>query len=197
MSEHSSVTIIDRAWPVQGFVPHAIRIAAIALLGSLLLTLSAKVQVPFYPVPMTMQTAVVFLLGLTLGPELALATVGFYLFQGAIGLPVLAGTPEKGIGIAYMVGPTGGYLLGFLFAAFVCGWGARKGFRGTALALCLFMATAAVYLPGLTWLSAFIGIEKAWTLGAAPFLLGDVTKIALVVVLMATGIQGTGRTGSD
>ena len=89
------------------------------LIGTLLLTISAKIKVPFYPVPMTMQTFVVVLIGITLGWKLGLATVLTYLFEGAIGLPVFAGTPEKGIGISYMMGPTGGYLIGFVFSVFI------------------------------------------------------------------------------
>ena len=95
---------------------------SIVLFGTLLLTISAKIKVPFYPVPMTMQTFVVVLIGITLGWKLGLATVFAYLFEGAIGLPVFAGTPEKGIGISYMLGPTGGYLLGFLSSVFIAGF---------------------------------------------------------------------------
>ena len=95
---------------------------SIVLFGTLLLTISAKIKVPFYPVPMTMQTFVVVLIGITLGWKLGLATVIAYLFEGAIGLPVFAGTPEKGIGISYMLGPTGGYLLGFLSSVFIAGF---------------------------------------------------------------------------
>ena len=95
---------------------------SIVLFGTLLLTISAKIKVPFYPVPMTMQTFVVVLIGITLGWKLGLATIFAYLFEGAIGLPVFAGTPEKGIGISYMIGPTGGYLIGFLTSVFIAGF---------------------------------------------------------------------------
>ena len=95
---------------------------SLVLLGTLLLTISAKIKVPFYPVPMTMQTFVVVLIGITFGWKLGLATIFTYLFEGAIGLPVFAGTPEKGIGIIYMIGPTGGYLFGFIFSVFIAGF---------------------------------------------------------------------------
>ena len=137
------------------------RAALIALAGSLLLTLSAKAQVPFWPVPMTMQTFVVIGLGLALGPRLGLAAVALYLAQGAAGLPVFAGTPEKGIGLAYMAGPTGGYLAGYLLAAFVAGHLAMKGWDRnplTAFAAAL-VAGALIYLPGLAWLGAVVGRE--------------------------------------
>jgi biotin transport system substrate-specific component len=101
--------------------------ALTAVAGSILLAISAKISIPFYPVPLTMQTFMVIGLGLALGPRLGMAAVALYLAQGAAGLPVFAGTPEKGIGLAYMMGPTGGYLLGYLIAAFVAGHLAERG----------------------------------------------------------------------
>src|SRR5688500_17191052 len=95
-------TLVDRLWPAARGDQRALRGVVLALAGSLLLWASAKVQVPFYPVPITMQTAVVFLLGIACGPRLAVATVAFYIFEGALGLPVFAGTPERGIGLPYM-----------------------------------------------------------------------------------------------
>lgn len=153
--------------------------------GSLLLTLSAKVQVPFYPVPMTMQTLVVIGLGLALGPVRGAAAVLLYLAQGAIGLPVFAGTPEKGIGLAYMVGPTGGYLLGYLFAALLAGWLAERGwdrnpFSAMAAAL---LAAAVIYMPGLLWLGSVVGFDKpVLAFGLYPFIPGDIVKAALAAI---------------
>ena len=103
-------------------INRVVKVMLIALLGSLLLTISAKIKIPFYPVPMTMQTFVVLFLGIALGPKIGLLTVGLYLFEGIFGLPVFAGTPEKGIGFIYFVGPTMGYLLGFLAATYVAGY---------------------------------------------------------------------------
>ena len=97
------------------------RNVALAVAGSIALWVSAKVQIPFLPVPMTLQTLVVLIIGMAYGWRLGAATVALYLAQGAVGLPVFAGTPEKGIGLAYMIGPTGGYLVGFLLAAMAVG----------------------------------------------------------------------------
>src|SRR5690606_28514113 len=104
-----------------------LRYGVIAVIGTLMLTASAKIQVPFWPVPMTMQTFVVLFLGAALGSRLGAAVVALYLVQGAMGLPVFAGTPEKGLGLAYMMGPTGGYLVGFVVGAYIVGWLAEHG----------------------------------------------------------------------
>lgn len=154
--------------------------------ASLLLTLSAKVSIPFYPVPQTMQTFVVIGLGLALGPRLGLAAVAFYLAQGAFGLPVFAGTPEKGIGWAYMMGPTGGYLLGFLIAAYVSGMLAERGwdrnvFSAFAVAV---IGTAILFVPGVLWLGVLFGWDKPileW--GLYPFILGGFAKAALAAAV--------------
>ena len=151
------------------------------LAGSLLLTLSAKIQVPFYPVPMTLQTLVVLLIGVSYGWRLGFATVLAYLAQGAMGLPVFAGTPEKGLGLLYMAGPTGGYLVGFALAAGLTGWLAERGLDrsviGTAIAM--IAGNLVIYVFGLAWLANFVGFEKAVTLGVIPFLFGDLVKIML------------------
>ncbi len=148
--------------------------ALAVITGSLLLWLSAKVQVPFWPVPMTLQVLVVLGLGAALGARMAVATVGLYLAEGALGLPVFA----SGGGLAYMTGPTGGYLLGFLLAAaFVGRFAAGRGLVGT-LAVML-AGVALIYIPGVTWLASFTGFDKALALGVAPFITGDVLKAAI------------------
>src|SRR5690606_16484525 len=119
-------TLAESLWPAQA-APAWLRNMLLAVGGSLLLTLSAKINVPFYPVPMTMQTFAVLLIGAAFGWRLGTATVLLYLAQGAAGLPVFAGTPEKGIGLLYLMGPTGGYLVGFAVAAAVVGWLAERG----------------------------------------------------------------------
>ncbi len=164
-----------------------LRNALLVVLGSLALWISAKTQVPFYPVPMTMQTFVVLVVGMALGWRLGGAAVLLYLAEGAAGLPVFAGTPEKGIGIAYMVGPTGGYLLGFVLAAATVGWLAEKGFDRNVMttALAMLAGSAVIYVPGLLWLGAVLGWDKpilAW--GITPFLLGDLTKLVLAAVVL-------------
>lgn len=180
-------TLAEALWPTTGRARDAGRAVLLVVAGSLLLTLSAKVQIPFYPVPMTMQTFAVLALGMALGWRLGAASVAFYLAQGAVGLPVFAGTPEKGIGLAYMMGPTGGYLLGFLLAAAVCGWLAERGWdrRVSTTALAMLIGNAVIYVPGLLYLGSLIGWDKPvleW--GMTPFLLGDVTKLALAAAVM-------------
>lgn len=156
------------------------------LVGSLLLTVSAKVQVPFYPVPMTLQTLVVLLIGVAFGWRMGSATVLAYLAQGALGFPVFAGTPEKGLGLLYMAGPTGGYLLGFALAAATTGWLAERGLDRSAIGTAFAMAAGnvVIYVCGLVWLSSFVGMEKAVAFGMVPFLFGDLMKIALATATL-------------
>ena len=97
------------------------KIILVSVLGTLLLTISAKIKIPFYPVPMTMQTFVVLSLGIAFGARIGLLTVSLYLLEGIVGLPVFAGTPEKGVGLIYFTGPTGGYLVGVLIAVYIAG----------------------------------------------------------------------------
>lgn len=162
------------------------RTLLVAFAGSLLLTVSAKVSVPFYPVPMTMQTLAVLVLGFTLGPRLGAAAVLMYLAQGAAGLPVFTGTPEKGIGLAYMAGPTGGFLLGFVASAWLAGWFAVRGWM-TSLVPALVasvVAQAVVFVPGLIWLGLVLGsAEKALVFGLYPFILGGLFKSALAAAI--------------
>ncbi len=160
----------------------------LAIAGSLLLWASAKVKVPFWPVPMTMQPFVVLALGLALGWCRAGLAVALYLAEGAAGLPVFTDTPQRGIGLAYMVGPTGGYLAGFLAAAVAVGWLKDRGFTaniGVAFLACL-LGVALIYLPGVAWLASFVGFEKAITFGVTPFILGDVVKALLAALAIPT-----------
>jgi biotin transport system substrate-specific component len=163
------------------------RIPILVLIGVLALTVSAKVQIPFYPVPMTMQTLVVLLTGIAFGTRLGVATVLIYLGVGALGLPVFAGTPEKGVGLAYMLGPTGGYLAGFVLAAATCGWLAERGWdrRPVTTAAAMLAGNALIYLPGLLWLGTVVGWDKpVFQWGLTPFLLGDLAKLALAAGLV-------------
>ena len=154
---------------------------ALVLAGTALLALAAKVQVPFWPVPMTLQTLAVLMIGATLGARMAGATLLAYLAEGAVGLPVFA----SGAGLAYMAGPTGGYLLGFLLAATFVGLAADRGWlRGVVpVAAVMFAAMALIYLPGVAWLAALIGAEKAVAGGLVPFLPAEAFKLALAVLL--------------
>lgn len=172
-------SLAQRLWPAAG-AQAALRAAVLAVFGSLLLALSAKVQVPFWPVPMTMQTFVVLLLGAAYGWRLGGATVLLYLAEGALGLPVFAGA---GAGPAYMTGPTGGYLAGFLVAAVATGFLVERGWgRGLAtLTLAMLVGHALILAPGVAWLALALGWTKAVAVGLTPFWAATVLKTALAV----------------
>lgn len=176
LARHS---IAHRLWPAIGGQA-ALRAAVLALLGSLLLALSAKVQVPFWPVPMTMQTFVVLLLGAAYGWRLGGATVLLYLAEGALGLPVFAGA---GAGPAYMMGPTGGYLAGFLAAAVATGFLVERGWgRGlVTLTLAMLIGHVLILAPGVAWLALAVGGTKAVAVGLTPFWAATALKTALAV----------------
>jgi len=159
----------------------------LAVLGSLAIWISAKIQVPFYPVPMTMQVFVILAIGAAFGSRLGLATVLLYLAEGAAGLPVFAGTPEKGIGLVYMMQGTGGYLAGFLLAAIIVGWLGERGFSRNIFlaAIAVVIGLAAIYIPGLAWLAVLFGWEKPiLSLGFWPFIGADLLKAALAALLV-------------
>ena len=164
-------------------VEKIIRLILITIVGSILITISAKVKIPFYPVPMTMQTFVILLIGITLGYKIGLATVALYLFEGIIGLPVFASSPEKGIGIAYFIGPTMGYLIGFLVAVYFSGsFKYDKGIINTFLKL--IFSISFIYILGMIWLGTLIGWDKPiFKLGAQPFLLAELFKMLLLLFL--------------
>ena len=162
------------------------KVILIAILGTLLLAISAKIKIPFYPVPMTMQTFIVLFLGITLGPKIGLLTVSLYLLEGIFGLPVFAGTPEKGVGFIYFAGPTMGYLIGFLVAVYFAGlFKYDKGLINTFLKL--IFSVSFVYILGIIWLGILIGWEKPiFKLGAEPFLLAELFKMLLLSFLTPT-----------
>jgi biotin transport system substrate-specific component len=152
-------------------------------LGTIFLTISAKIKIPFYPVPMTMQTFAVLFMGIAFGWKIGVATVFLYLFEGVIGLPVFSGTPEKGMGLTYFVGPTMGYLIGFLFASFFAGY---MNFRTNFITIFfkLIFSVSTIYILGMLWLGNLIGWDKPiFKLGAAPFLLAELFKISLLTFL--------------
>ena len=152
-------------------------------LGSLLLTISAKIKIPFYPVPMTMQTFVVVLMGVTFGWKIGVATISLYLLEGIIGFPVFAGTPEKGLGLIYFIGPTMGYLIGFLFAAFLAGYLNLKT-NIFLIFLKLILSVSIIYILGILWLGHLIGWDKPLLeLGVMPFLLAELFKISLLTII--------------
>jgi biotin transport system substrate-specific component len=153
-----------------------------ALIGSIVLAISSKIKIPFYPVPMTMQTLVVLIIGIAFGWKIGIATVSLYLFEGMIGLPVFSGTPEKGIGLAYFTGPTMGYLLGFLVAVYISG---KFNYDSNSFKTFfkLLFATSFIYLMGMAWLGSLIGWDKPiFALGAQPFLLAELFKILIATL---------------
>ena len=153
------------------------------ILGSIALTISAKIKIPFYPVPMTMQTFVVLFLGVSLGYKIGLASVGLYLLEGIAGLPVFSNSPEKGIGIVYFTGPTMGYLIGFLTA---CYFSSKINFNDNFLKILakLILSVSTIYILGILWLGNLIGWDKPIIqLGVVPFLLAESFKIFLLAVI--------------
>lgn len=154
---------------------------AVVFSAVVLLAVSARVQIPFWPVPMTLQTLTVLLIGHFLGFRLAVATIVAYLFCGAVGLPMFAGTPERGLGLAYMAGPTGGYLVGFVAAGAIASQvrDIRIKFGPVMVPVVLMSASIAIHLVGLIWLSKFVGFENAIQLGVLPFVLGDLLKVGI------------------
>jgi len=160
-----------------------IKLVLLAIVGSVLITISAKIKIPFYPVPMTMQTFVVLFLGMSFGYRVGLATVSLYLVEGIIGLPVFSNSPEKGVGFVYFTGPTMGYLIGFLFATFLAGY---FNFKGNILNnfIKLLISVSTIYILGVFWLGSLIGWDKPIIqLGVTPFLLAELFKIVILTLL--------------
>jgi len=155
----------------------------LVFLGTMALTLSAKLKIPFYPVPMTMQTFVVLFLGLAFGYKIGLTTVAVYLLEGIIGIPVFSNSPEKGVGLMYFTGPTMGYLIGFLFAVFFAGYLNLKNNIIIVFGKLIF-SVSTIYLFGAIWLGTLIGWDKPiLALGVTPFLLAELFKICLLTLL--------------
>jgi len=155
----------------------------IIFLGSIFLALSAKIKIPFYPIPMTMQTFVVLFLGISFGYKLAIATVGLYLLEGIIGLPVFSNSPERGVGLVYFTGPTMGYLIGFISACFLASF---VKFEDNYFLIFskLILSVSTIYIFGIIWLGSLIGWDKPIIqLGVTPFLLAEIFKVSLLTIL--------------
>jgi len=168
----------------QNFQSKLIKSLLVIILGSIALTISAKIKIPFYPVPMTMQTFVVLLLGLSFGYKIGLSTVGLYLLEGIVGLPVFSNSPERGIGIVYFTGPTMGYLIGFLSACYLAGFVNSKD-NLLKIFIKLTLAVSTIYIIGVLWLGTLIGWDKPiLSLGVTPFLLAEIFKIILLSLLV-------------
>ena len=187
--------LIGRVIPAEGVSRILVQVL-LAVAGTLLIWASAKIKVPFYPVPVTMQVFVIMGLAATYGLRLGLATILLYLAEGALGAPVFTDTPEKGIGLAYMMQATGGYLAGFVVMTVIVGWFAERGFDRNPFTLFAVMLAgiAVMYALGLAWLGALFGWDKpilAW--GFYPFILADLTKIALASCLIPAVFRLFGR----
>ena len=160
-----------------------IKSLSIIFLGSIILAISAKIKIPFYPVPMTMQTFVVLFLGLSFGYKISLSIVGLYLIEGIIGLPVFSNSPERGVGLVYFTGPTMGYLIGFLFATYVASFIKLKD-NYLIILIKLILAVSTIYVLGVLWLGTILGWDKPIVeLGIKPFLLAEIFKIMLLTFL--------------
>ena len=192
-SAHS--TLVATLWPAGKTIP-ALRWASLMVVGSLALAVSAKLHVPFWPVPLTLQPFVVLVIGAAYGWRLGGATVLLYLAEGAMGLPVFSGTPERGLGLAYMAGPTGGYLMGFAFGAVVVGWLAERGWDRDPIRTFAAMALghALIFVFGVTWLSGFVGsFTGAWVAGVAPFYVGTLVQTALATAVLPLAWRMVGQ----
>ncbi|MCF6109022.1 biotin transporter BioY [Mesorhizobium muleiense] len=181
----ATTPLVSLALPEKGAARLATQLL-LAIVGTLLLTLSAKTRVLLGPVDISMQTLAVFLIAAAFGMRLGVATLLLYMAEGAMGLPVFQGTPEKGIGIAYMLGSTGGYLAGFVVMAAIVGWAADRGWDRHPVKLFNAMLVAEIVMMamGFAWLALLIGPEKSWQFGVVPFIVGDLIKVALAASLV-------------
>jgi biotin transport system substrate-specific component len=188
MNDNRRPTLASTLWPQQA-ASRIARFAALAIGGALALAISAKIQVPFYPVPMTLQTLVVLVIGAAFGARLAAATVLLYLAEGLMGLQVFAGIAA---GPLYMAGPTGGYLAGFLVAAALVGWLAERGWDRSLgrLLAAMVLGHFAIFAFGYAWLAYLLGAEKAWIFGIEPFFAATLLKTLLAWALVAAAWRG-------
>ncbi|MGE0501529.1 MAG: biotin transporter BioY [Rhizobiaceae bacterium] len=177
--------LVSLALP-EGVVARRLAEIALVVAGTLVLALSAKAKVILGPVDLSLQTLAVLGIGATFGLRLGVATLALYLIEGAMGFPVFQSTPEKGIGVAYMMGATGGFLIGFLVMAAIVGWAADRGWDRSVLKLGAAMVLAEIVMMamGFAWLAGIIGAEKAWAFGVAPFIIPDMVKVALASMVV-------------
>lgn len=167
--------------PATRLVQTGLHRASLVIGGVALLTLSAKLHIPAWPVPMTLQSMAVLGLAITLGPRMAPTIFAAYLAAGAAGMPVFSGTPERGLGLPYMAGPTGGYLLGYLIAAWLTARLAEdRGMLGRLGAM--LAGLSLVYALGAVWLANFVPAQQILGLGVLPFLPADLVKVAILTL---------------
>jgi biotin transport system substrate-specific component len=181
-------TLIGRLWPTQA--NRALRWIALMVLGTLFLAISAHIEVPLYPVPITMQTFAVLVLGMAYGSRLGAATLALYLLEGVSGLPVFA--------TGGALGPTFGYIVGFILAAGAVGWLAERGWDRNLVttAIAMLIGNVLIYVPGLIVLAGYVGIEKVLAFGLIPFLLGDAVKLLLAATLLPIAWKFVGTSES-
>ena len=179
-----NITLSNAVWNSNS----ALRNGALVAGGIALLALSAKIAVPMWPAPITMGTFAVLALGAAYGPRLGLATILGYMLLGALGFNVFAGTGGDVNGLAYMMGGTGGYLVGYVLATLLLGFGAIKGLDRSVLKMAglLLAANVLIYVPGLAWLTVLYDMTaaRAVEVGMVPYLIGDAVKLALVALLL-------------
>ncbi|MGN8019970.1 biotin transporter BioY [Phyllobacterium sp. 22229] len=170
----------------EGQLAKAVWFVSLALIGTALMTLAAKTKIDMVFVNVTMQTFAVFAIAAAYGSRLAVATMALYLLEGALGMPVFTGTPEKGIGLAYMVSSTGGYLIAYLAAAWVVGLAADKGFarNPVVMGVAMLAGEAIILSLGFLWMAYLFGFEKAFAFGVGPFIIADILKLALAAAIV-------------
>lgn len=182
----SARVLSEEIWDAEGAALWVKR-AVLVLVGIALLAISAKIKVPMWPVPMTLGTFAVLTLGVAYGPKLGFATIFGYMLIGALGFDVFAGTSAELSGIEYMMGGTGGYLVGYVLATLALGYAARKGWDRNVwqMAGAMLLGNALIYIPGILWLAQLYTWEKpilAW--GLTPFLAGDAVKLVLAALIV-------------
>lgn len=189
-----SRSLVDTLVP-EGRVQRYVWYVALAVLGTFILTVSAKIKVPMWPVDASLQTLAIAAIAATYGMRLGTATVVLYLLEGAFGMPVFQGTPERGIGLAYMMGSTGGYLAGYVAMAAIIGWGADRGWDRNPFKLFGVMLVAEVVMLGLgaLWLAHLFGADKAFAYGVGPFIVTDLVKIAIAACIVPALWRGLRR----
>ncbi len=205
MSQTRPETLLGAVSPVPESKAMSIALqAGLVLVASLLIVLSAKVSVPFWPVPMTMQSFAVIALGAALGPRLGVAAVALYISHGLLGMPVFANTPPAFAGPAYLLGPTGGFILGFLPAAAIAGWSAARGASMARVIIGLALTHVVILGLGFLWLGlgaqlannvTGMGLEMAFAKGVLPFVLGSIVKVALAATLVFAGWNWLAKRG--
>ena len=193
---HNSV-LAEVILPLTG---QAMRVKQIILViaGIAALAVAAKIKIPMIPVPMTMGTFAVLSIGAAYGMRLGLVTIIGYMLIGALGFDVFAGSSAETFGINYMMGGTGGYLVGYVLAVLALGYAARQGWDRSIgkMALAMVLGNVLIYVPGLVWLAVLYGTDAPiFTWGLTPFLLGDLVKLALAALLLPSvwGLVGSAR----